>query len=127
MPVQTTNVTVSAATKDSTVPLLDCTTASVAPLYMKELIIEGIKGQGLGSAVGTVRPGTAQHGATHTIYVDSTDPVLQKVAPFTLAITYDTDQNYKVLSLQAVQQIKVLIDPALVQAVSATDTVDFMT
>jgi hypothetical protein len=129
MPVQTTNVTVSAASFDSTVPLLDCTTVSVTPLYMQELVIEGIKGLGAASPTGTVRPGTAQHGATHTIYVDSTDPLVAapRIAPFTLTITYDTDKNYKVLSLSVLQQSKVLFDTTLVQAPSPTDAADFMT
>lgn len=127
MPVQTTLVTVSASTFDPAVPILDCTTVSVSPLYMKELVIEGIAGLGAASPVGTVRPGTPQHGATHTIYVDSTDPILHKIAPFTLSITYDTSQNYKVLRLTSAPQARALIEAASVRALSPNDAVEFIT
>jgi hypothetical protein len=116
MASQTTNVTVSAATYDPTVPILDCTVVSVAPLYMKELIIEGIAGLGAASPVGTVAPGTAQRGATHKIYVDSTDPVFKAGAQFTLAITYDPSLNYRVSSVRATQQARALIDGGSVRA-----------
>jgi len=83
----TTNLIVTSANYNPTTAEMTCLVTATSPLYIYELCIESVNGQG--SAQGLIRPGSSQHPASRTIFVDSTDPVFTTAAPFTLSVTYN--------------------------------------
>ncbi len=89
------NLTVTSSSKSGLD--LTCWVTPTNPLYIYELIIKGLAS--LGTTTGSVKPGVPSGTPVlHTVYVDASDPVLNKTAPCTITVNYD-DTTYKVSSL----------------------------
>ena len=95
----TTNLSITSFTKDDDTGDMDCTVTSASPLYINDLILSPYPG--LTAPLGRVTPGTPSVPALRTIYLNDTSAIFSKVPPtgFTLAVTYDSTNNYVVLSV----------------------------
>ncbi|MES1179177.1 MAG: hypothetical protein ABUL62_32985 [Myxococcales bacterium] len=98
----TTNLSITS--KDTSSGDHDCQVISQSPLYIKELLLCPIAG--LGAPLGRVNPGTPIRGVLRSIYLNSTHPVFTRAAPFTLAVTYDPNNNYVVSNVQLVSNLQ---------------------
>jgi hypothetical protein len=80
----------------------DCIVDPRAPLWIRELILCPI--ENLPAASGWVRPGTQPNGSLRTLCLPSTHPAFRTPAPFSLAVTYDVNDAYKVSAAHVVGQ-----------------------